>query len=121
MNVQLIACAILFALFVEPMFDNNDLTSYADDSYLSASDNDPVILSEILSREATKLARWFKASGLKVNETKTEFCVFHKNSQRKFEIVVENTTVSETGFIKVLGITFDKNFCKSIKKYFGVL
>ena len=54
-------------------------------------------------------------SGLVVNESKTEVCLFHKNDQRKIKIKVFGTEIASKNFINVLGITFDSKMNWSIQ------
>jgi len=91
------------------MFDIFDAISFADDSYLGDSNESLNELLKNISIKSTNLALWFKASGLKVNEEKTECCVFHKNKKVKGSISVCDTQVSLSAKIKILGITFDQN------------
>jgi len=105
---------ILFAIFIAPMFDNFEATSFADDSYIADYDENVNILAIKLGQKATNLALWFKASGLKVNESKTEFCVFHKNKKSKVSLSVCGTQVTQSESIKILGVIFDQNLNWSI-------
>jgi hypothetical protein len=53
------------------------------------------------------MTKWLKKSGLKVNEAKTEVCLFYKNETRPVEIMISNTKVKSKSTISVLGIIFD--------------
>ena len=44
---------------------------------------------------------------LKVNETKTEMCLFHRNDKRLITLNLNNIVIKSTPQIKVLGIIFD--------------
>ena len=48
-----------------------------------------------------------KASGLKVNEDKTELCLFYRTMPPMITLQIGNQTVSTTTFMNVLGVTFD--------------
>ena len=51
---------------------------------------------------------WPKALGMKVNESKTECSIFYKNDTRpKTLIICEETEVTTSQTINVLGVTFD--------------
>ena len=53
------------------------------------------------------ITKWLKDSGLVVNESKTEICMFHKHDQQKIKINVCGTEIMSKHFINVLGVTFD--------------
>ena len=53
------------------------------------------------------LSLWFKNSGLKVNENKTEITIFYKNNCHQEEVKINKTTIRTKETIKVLGITMD--------------
>ena len=46
-------------------------------------------------------------SGLKINETKTELCLFHRNDHEPVTITVNNVQLTSKHSINVLGIQFD--------------
>jgi len=62
---------ILFAIFVSPVFDLFNIISFADDSYLSENSHNIDELLQSLSIKANMLTKWYKDSGLVVNENKT--------------------------------------------------
>jgi len=62
-----------------------------------------------IQRSANILTTWFKASGLVVNETKTEFCVFHKTKKIRCQIEIGETAIQSKNEIKALGVTLDLN------------
>ena len=53
------------------------------------------------------ITKWLRDSGLKVNDTKTEICLFHRNDQLPIQITVNNVTLVSTLQMKVLGVIFD--------------
>ena len=62
------------------------------------------------------------STGLKINETKTEICIFHRSRTITMDIVIENTVLSSTNTMSILGIMFDSNlkwnhqYSKAIKE-----
>ncbi len=50
---------------------------------------------------------WLKDSGLKVNEKKTELCIFHRNKNTDGSLKIDNTTILSKTEMNVLGLTFD--------------
>jgi hypothetical protein len=49
--------------------------------------------------------KWLKDSGLKVNEKKTELCIFHRIAVGNLKI--DNTAILSKIEMNVLGLTFD--------------
>ena len=50
-----------------------------------------------------------KDSGLKINEGKTEICIFHRNKLEIKTIESNNTSIQTSNTINILGIIFDSN------------
>jgi hypothetical protein len=55
------------------------------------------------------VAEWLKSSGLKVNEAKTELCVFHRSNDTSVEIELCKHRIKSKNNINILGILFDKH------------
>ena len=98
---------ILFALFISPLFDIIDLISYADDNYIIASDMTLEKATTKVKMKAEKAITWLREAGMKVNESKTEFCVFYYKDCQVTEIKLMDTTIKSTKTITVLGVFFD--------------
>ena len=56
-----------------------------------------------------KIIMWMKMSGLKINISKTEICVFHRRNIVQIEMELDGTMVMSKRTMNVLGITFDSN------------
>ena len=98
---------ILYALFIRPLYNIEKMTTFADDNYVVVTgDNKETILEE-LKMKIDRTIKWLKDSGLKVNESKTELCIFHRTDDTKSRIVVDNVVIESKTEINVLGITFD--------------
>ena len=98
---------ILYAIFVSPLFEICELTSFADDTYILKSN--PNLKSLITDMKTTIecTTKWLRQSGLKVNDEKTEMCIFYKNDLAPISIVVNNVSVFTRSTINVLGVLFD--------------
>ena len=65
--------------------------------------------------ELEKIATWFQANKLSLNESKTKFILFHKSKDKdnlslKFPILkINNFEIKRTASIKFLGIMVDEN------------
>jgi len=98
---------VLFSLFVYPILENGKLVAYADDSYaIVASKTKEQVTTEI-GTVLTEMTIWFKNSGLKVNETKTEIAVFFKTNTCSEEVIVNAQMIKTKNVIKVLGVMMD--------------
>ena len=53
------------------------------------------------------ITKWLKDSGLVVNESKTEICLFHKNDQPPISISLQGVNVTSSKSMNVLGVIFD--------------
>ncbi len=71
---------ISFSLFVSPVFGLNNIVAYADDTYTITSSRTKESAVVELGKALTTISLWFKSSGLKVNEGKTEITIFYKNN-----------------------------------------
>jgi hypothetical protein len=100
---------ILFSLFIRPIYDLEEITTYADDNYVIKEDSNLEITLNKLKESVTIVARWLKSSGLKVNDSKTEVCVFHRKEKIIIDIVLDGHLIKSTETIKILGMTFDCN------------
>ena len=73
---------ILYAIYVSPLFDLEKMTIYADANFIIKSNK---ILSKLIvdmEKSLESITKWLKKSGLKVNEDKTEICLFHRHSNK---------------------------------------
>ena len=57
-----------------------------------------------METELTKLAKWLKGSGLKVNEGKTELCLFYKKDSQPVQITLEGSEIISKTTMGVLGV-----------------
>jgi hypothetical protein len=67
----------LYAIYVTPLFDLNNLTNFADDNLIIRwSSHMPGLVID-LERRIKAITKWLRGSGLAVNETKTDLFLFH--------------------------------------------
>ena len=62
-----------------------------------------------ITTKTERIIKWMTSSGLKVNESKTEVCIFHRTQSRLTNITIDNTILTTTSTMNILGITFDCN------------
>ena len=66
-----------------------------------------------MSEKLTLITKWLKESGLKVNESKTELCIFHRRENTNGRLVIDGVLIESKNEINVLGITFDSKLNSS--------
>ena len=99
---------ILFALFIAPLEDiTSNLTAYADDNYqLSGNEKEEIAVQRCVYN-TEKLMTWMTESALKINESKTELCLFSRKDVKMREVIINEVRYEIKRHIKILGITFD--------------
>ena len=97
----------LYAVFVSPLFDLTPFHAFADDNQVIAIDKKIEGLKTKMQIQLEMMTRWLKHSGLIVNETKTELCLFHKANHNPRDITINNVNIRSKTTINVLGILFD--------------
>ena len=98
---------ILYAIFVAPLFDLTDLYNFADDNFTLSSSQDKNIATQLITQKLTLITYWLKDSGLSVNESKTEICLFYHKSQPPIEILLNDVLIKSKNTMNVLGVLFD--------------
>ena len=98
---------ILYAIFVSPLFDLIRMTNYADDNYVIRCNKCIAALINDMQKSLEAITKWLKKSGLKVNESKTEMCLFHRNDVAPIQITVNNSIIKSKPSMNVLGVIFD--------------
>ena len=53
------------------------------------------------------LIDWLTGSGMKVNGSKTELCLFHKGNTAPIKILINGNEVASKKSINILGVIFD--------------
>ena len=98
---------VLYAIFVSPLFDLEDFFAFADDTFILRIGSDMGLVIRSMEKSLAVIIKWMKQSGLKINESKTELCVFYKHEIAKPTINIGNNLVAAKDFINVLGVIFD--------------
>ena len=98
---------ILYAIFVSPLFDLTQLTNFADDNFVIEFNSQINVLIENMEKTLEMITKWLKDSGLKVNENKTELCLFHRNDTQKISINIQGQLIYSKKSMNVLGVIFD--------------
>jgi hypothetical protein len=59
------------------MYNLEKLTTFADNNYVIGHHKEKNLTLREIGEKLVRIVRWLKDSGLKVNEKKTELCIFH--------------------------------------------
>ena len=98
---------ILYAIFVSPLFDLANLTNFADDNFILEFNAKINELIPNMEQKLEMITKWLKDSGLKVNENKTELCLFHRNDTQLISLSLQGQVINSKKSINILGVTFD--------------
>ena len=113
---------ILYAIFVSPLFDICELSAFADDNFIPKCNKNLVPLISDMERSLDSITKWLIQSGMKVNNEKTELCLFYKNDVAPINLTIQNVIVRSKTSINILGVEFDsklqwgKHVAKVIEK-----
>ena len=80
---------------------------FADDNYVIVSNKHLNVLLIEIKITLETIIKWLKGSGLKVNDEKTELCLFYRNDTPPVQITINTKQISSTPTMKVLGVIFD--------------
>jgi hypothetical protein len=98
----------LYAIFISPLFDIENLTFYADDGFGLVRSRDRQVLAKLMESKLEKTVEWLKKSGMKVNEAKTDLCLFHNQDTTSVVIKFNGVSIVSSKMINVLGVIFDQ-------------
>ena len=98
---------ILYAIYVSPLFDLEKMTNYADDNLIIRWNTNLQELIIDMKKSLEAITKWLKDSGLKVNENKTEMCLFHRNPHEPINLTFNGVTLISKQQMNVLGVDFD--------------
>ena len=98
---------ILYAIFVSPLFDLTELYTFADDNFSLSSSQNKHEAKNRLQAKLTVVTTWLTNSGLKINENKTELCLFYRKDTNPIKIILNDVIIMSKTSINVLGVSFD--------------
>ena len=98
---------LLYAIFVSPLFDLTNITNFADDNFIVGWNKLLHVLIDDMEKKLEMIIKWLRDSGLQVNETKTEVCLFHRNDKPLITVKLQGKTIKTQKTINVLGVVFD--------------
>lgn len=101
---------ILYTLYTAdiPTHPEVLMATFADDTALLASHEDPVRASEILQENLNNLANWFSDWKIKINETKSAHITFTTKSSTCPQVTLNNVIIPQANEVKYLGMYLDR-------------
>jgi hypothetical protein len=69
----------MYSISVSPLFGIVGLDAFADDTFIESKNINLQGLIVNMEKSLEAITKWLKKSGLKVNQIKTDLCLFHKN------------------------------------------
>ena len=60
-----------------------------------------------MEKSLEAITKWLKKSGLKVNESKTEACLFHRSAEITINLNINGSIIRSKKNMNVLGVIFD--------------
>ena len=90
-------------------WDLETIVTYADDNYLGSENANIILAKQEIKRKINVITKWLTGSGLKINDQKTEICIFHRKELIKEEIEINNIKLETTNQMNILGMIFDSN------------
>ena len=93
-----------WAIKISPLFD---LLAFADNTFINRVGEDKGALISDMEKSLEAITKWMKQSGLKINEDKTEICLFSRHDVQPVRVKIHNELVTTSDTINVLGVLFD--------------
>ena len=75
------------------MFDLTPFFAFADDNHAMVSGPVLLTLIEDMQTKIEMMTKWLRSSGLTVNESKTEVCLFHKNDHDLINLAINGVQI----------------------------
>ena len=72
----------------------DNLVAYADDNYMGGENKNLAVAMRIIKSKIEAVTKWMTSSGLKINELKTEICIFHRQNQIKTNVTINNAPIT---------------------------
>jgi hypothetical protein len=104
---------VLYALYVSPLFDIEEFSAYADDTNIPRWNDSLNSLVINMEESLDKITNWLGESGLLVNTSKTEICLFYNQDTAPVSVRVQGIPVVTKKSMNVLGVIFDSKLCWS--------
>jgi hypothetical protein len=101
---------VLYALYVSPLFEIEEFSAYADDTYIPRWNDSLDTLVINIEESLDRITKWLGESGLLVNTSKTEICLFYRQDTAPVRVRVQNIPVLTKKSMNVLGVIFTPDY-----------
>ena len=95
---------ILYAIYVSPLFDLSGLTNFADDNLIIQWNRSISVLIRNMEAKLDIFTRWLRHFGIRVNQSKTEVCLFHRIGSQSVAVNVNNSPIKSKSSMNLLGV-----------------
>jgi hypothetical protein len=85
-------------IFVSQRFDTEPLLLFAEDMFVPKFNDSLPVLSKHLRKSLEARTKWTKNSGLKVNYSKTELCLFRTKDVAQVTVLLEGVKILKKAF-----------------------
>ena len=93
---------VLYAIFVAPLFDLAKMTKFADENFnIKYNKSLPQLLAD-KKKTLEMIIKCIKDSRLKVNDAKTELCIFCKTDIPDVILIINNFKIKSKKIINIL-------------------
>lgn len=101
---------ILYLIFTHdiPTNENVTTTTFADDTAMLVTDENPATATESLQRHIRNIEKWTKKWRIKINESKSQHIIFTKCRKISPNIEINNKAIPQAESVKYLGMHLDK-------------
>lgn len=101
---------VLYLLFTAdlPVNDLSTVATYADDTAILSSHEDPSVASQLLQTDLANIEKWLKLWRIKVNETKSAHVTFTLRRQTCPPVTMNGNQIPQYNDTKYLGIHLDR-------------
>ena len=100
---------------MSPLFYLDGLVNFADDNFCIESNQNLAPLIIDMEKILESITKWLRGSGLIVNESKTEICLFHRNDVPSIIVTVNGVPIRSKKSMNVLGVIFDSKLNWSVQ------
>ena len=83
------------------------MSNFADDNFMINWSKSKIKLISDMEIKLKKVIKWLTNSGLKVDESKTELCLFYKTDSAPVQLSINGPEIESTDRMAVLGVIFD--------------
>jgi hypothetical protein len=89
------------------LFEIEYLEGFVEDKFIPREGSILTTLVHDMEDSLDKISKWYSQSGLAVNQSKTDICLFYKTDVEAIEVTVGTERIKTLKEVNVLGVVFD--------------